>query len=86
MRRSIRLLAAATAILGAALSAAFAGEVEATIVDINPDEAKLTLSDGNSYSIPVDFYIDDLKPGMAVLVFFEEDDNGKTLSDVQIQQ
>jgi hypothetical protein len=67
-----------------AASAALAGEVEATIVEIQPETGTLVLSDGSSYTIPVDFFVDDLKSGMRVLVFFDESGNGKTLTDVQI--
>lgn len=71
--------------LGAlAIGTAWAGEVEATIVEIKPDTGKLVLSDGTSYEIPVDFFVDDLKSGMRVLVFFDEGGNAKTLTDVQI--
>jgi hypothetical protein len=71
--------------LGAlATGAAWAGEVEATIVEIQPDTGKLVLSDGTSYEIPVDFFVDDLKSGMRVLVFFDEGGSAKTLTDVQI--
>ncbi|WP_417767503.1 DUF1344 domain-containing protein [Stappia sp.] len=71
--------------LGAlATGVALAGEVEATIVEIQPDTGKLVLSDGTSYEIPVDFFVDDLKSGMRVLVFFDEGGNARTLTDVQI--
>jgi hypothetical protein len=72
------------ALAALATGAAWAGEVEATIVEIQPDTGKLVLSDGTSYEIPVDFFVDDLKSGMRVLVFFDEGGSAKTLTDVQI--
>ncbi|WP_208979169.1 DUF1344 domain-containing protein [Stappia stellulata] len=66
------------------LGTALAGEIEATIVEIDPANAKMELSDGNRYEIPVDFFVDDLKPGLKVLAFFDEDGNQKTLTDVQV--
>jgi hypothetical protein len=84
MTRFLQTALATLVVLGATLSAALAGETEATIVDIKPDTSSLVLSNGASYLIPVDFFIDDLKPGMKVLVFFDEDSGGRTLTDVQI--
>jgi hypothetical protein len=63
---------------------ALAGEVEATIVEIDPTNAEMQLSDGNRYEIPVDFFVDDLKPGLKVLAFFDEDGEQKTLTDLQV--
>lgn len=85
MTRMMNRILATAALLATMISAALAGEVEATIVEIRPDSATLVLSDGASYLIPVDFYVDDLKPGMKVLVFYDEDKDGRTLTDVQIQ-
>ncbi|WP_157727460.1 DUF1344 domain-containing protein [Stappia sp. ES.058] len=77
----------ATALAAAmTLGTAFAGEVEATIVEIDPNSAEMQLSDGNRYEIPVDFFIDDLKPGLKVLAFFDEDGDQKTLTDVQVME
>ena len=66
------------------VGAALAGEVEATIVDIDPTNAEMQLSDGNRYEIPVDFFVDDLKPGLKVLAFFDENGEQKTLTDLQV--
>lgn len=66
------------------LGTALAGEVEATIVEIDPTNAEMQLSDGNRYEIPVDFFVDDLKPGLKVLAFFDEDGDQKTLTDLQV--
>lgn len=63
---------------------ALAGEVEATIVEIDPTNAEMQLSDGNRYEIPVDFFVDDLKPGLKVLAFFDENGEQKTLTDLQV--
>ena len=64
---------------------AFAGESEGQIVTIDVDNATISLTDGQTYSIPVDFYIDDLAPGMQVRVFFDEDGGQKILADLQIE-
>ncbi|MBL6431376.1 MAG: DUF1344 domain-containing protein [Alphaproteobacteria bacterium] len=66
------------------VGAALAGEVEATIVEIDPTNAEMQLSDGNRYEIPVDFFVDDLKPGLKVLAFFDENGEQKTLTDLQV--
>ncbi|MBC2858306.1 DUF1344 domain-containing protein [Stappia sp. 28M-7] len=68
----------------AGTAAALAGEVEATIVEIRPDASVMILSDGQTYSIPVDFFVDDLKPGMRVLVFYDEATSNRMLTDVQV--
>jgi hypothetical protein len=67
-----------------AVGTALAGEVEATIVEIDPTNAEMQLSDGNRYEIPVDFFVDDLKPGLKVLAFFDENGEQKTLTDLQV--
>lgn len=84
MTRMFQRFLAAAALFGAMLSTSLAGEVEATIVEIRPDASTMVLSDGGAYLIPVDFYVDDLKPGMKVLVFYDEDQSGRTLTDVQV--
>ncbi|MAA97941.1 MAG: hypothetical protein CMN87_06520 [Stappia sp.] len=86
MNSMTKRILASIALVGTMISAALAGEVEATIVEIRPDSSTLILSDGASYLIPVDFYVDDLKPGMKVLAFYDEDTDGRTLTDVQIQE
>ena len=86
MNSMTKRILASIALVGTMISAALAGEVEATIVEIRPDSSTLILSDGASYLIPVDFYVDDPKPGMKVLAFYDEDTDGRTLTDVQIQE
>ncbi len=65
---------------------ALAGESEGTIVEINVDNGTISLSDGAVYEIPVDFYVDDLEPGMKVRVMFDVEDGRKVLADLQIEQ
>ncbi|WP_306027174.1 DUF1344 domain-containing protein [Stappia sp. MMSF_3263] len=84
MKRILSKTLATLALCMMTAGVAWAGEVEATIVEIQPDTGKLVLSDGTSYEIPVDFFVDDLKSGMRVLVFFDEGGSAKTLTDVQI--
>ena len=66
MKRMLQMTLAAIMLTIAGTAAALAGEVEATIVEIRPDASVMVLSDGQTYSIPVDFFVDDLKPGMIV--------------------
>jgi len=67
-----------------ALGAALAGEVEATIVTVDVEASEIELSDGERYRYPVDFFVDDLQPGQAVLAFFDEENGDKVLVDLQV--
>ena len=59
MKRMLQMTLAAIMLTIAGTAAALAGEVEATIVEIRPDASVMVLSDGQTYSIPVDFFVDD---------------------------
>ncbi|ADZ71737.1 hypothetical protein SL003B_3315 [Polymorphum gilvum SL003B-26A1] len=76
---------AAVAFAGLAASAALADESEGKIVRIDPETATISLSDGNDYAFPLDFYIDDLQPGMTVRVFFDVENGKKVLYDLQVE-
>ena len=84
MKRMLQMTLAAIMLSLAGTVAALAGEVEATIVEIRPDASVMILSDGQTYAIPVDFFVDDLKPGMRVLVFYDESTSNRMLTDVQV--
>ncbi|WP_186398461.1 DUF1344 domain-containing protein [Stappia sp. P2PMeth1] len=84
MKRMLQMILAAVMLTLAGTAASLAGEVEATIVEIRPDASVLVLSDGQTYAIPVDFFVDDLKTGMRVLVFYDETTSNRMLTDVQI--
>lgn len=84
MKRMLQMTLAAIMLSLAGTAAALAGEVEATIVEIRPDASVMILSDGQTYSIPVDFFVDDLKAGMRVLVFYDEATSNRMLTDVQV--
>ncbi|MBA5776324.1 DUF1344 domain-containing protein [Stappia sp. F7233] len=67
-------------------TSAIAGESEGHIVNIDNENATISLSDGQTYLIPVDFYVDDLQPGMKVRVVFDEEGGQKVLADLQIEE
>lgn len=83
--KGLAALGFAVFLSGAAISGAAAEEAEGKIVEINPETATITLSDGQKYQFPVDFYVDDLKPGQLVRVFYDVDGSKKMLYDLQIQ-
>lgn len=67
-------------------TSALAGESEGQIVKIDNENATISLSDGQTYLVPVDFYVDDLEPGMNVRVVFDEEGGNKVLADLQIEE
>ncbi len=85
MKTIIRVIAAFIISISASFSA-IAGEKTAKVIEIDPDNAILKLSDGDIYEIPVDFFVDDLEPGMVVFIMYDEDGDKKILTDLQIQQ
>ncbi|WP_202396089.1 DUF1344 domain-containing protein [Stappia sediminis] len=84
----MKFIAHAAGLMLSALIAtsALAGETEAEIVQIDTDKGVIVLSDGESYSIPVDFYVDDLEPGMKVFVIYDEEGGEKVLADLQVEE
>ncbi|NBN64340.1 DUF1344 domain-containing protein [Microvirga tunisiensis] len=82
--KGLAALGLAIFLVGAQVSGAAAEEAEGKIVEINPDTATITLSDGQKYEFPVDFYVDDLKPGQTVRVYFDVEGGKKKLYDLQI--
>ncbi|WP_439528222.1 DUF1344 domain-containing protein [Pannonibacter sp.] len=83
--KGLAALGLATFLAAVQISGAAADEAEGKIAEINPETATITLTDGQVYQFPVDFYVDDLQPGQLVRVFYDVDGNRKMLYDLQIQ-
>ena len=63
----------ATSFLSVAMTIpAFANEADGVIVDIDSERSQLRLSDGQTYLLPEDFDYGAVKPGMAVVVIYDE--------------
>ncbi|MCK5931269.1 Protein of unknown function [Fulvimarina manganoxydans] len=63
----------ATSFLSVAMTIpAFADEADGVIVDIDSERSELRLSDGETYLLPDDFDYGAVKPGMAVVVIYDE--------------
>ncbi len=69
--RKITIAASAAAMLAALTMAALAAEAKGTIQSIDPAAGTVTLSDGNTYTLPQDFDAASLQVGQDVTVTYE---------------
>nr|WP_306228734.1 MULTISPECIES: DUF1344 domain-containing protein [unclassified Aurantimonas] len=65
---------------------ALAEEVSGTIKAIDQASATLTLDDGSTYALPGEFDYTAVKPGMEVVVIFDETDATHPVIDLQPEQ
>lgn len=75
----------ALGLLGLVSTAAMADEATGEIAQVNVDAATITMTDGSTYTFPVDFFVDDIKPGQKVRVFYDVEDGKRKLYDLQIE-
>ncbi|ALV25946.1 DUF1344 domain-containing protein [Pannonibacter sp. Q-1] len=75
----------ALGLFGLVSSAALADEATGEIAQINVDTATITMTDGTTYTFPVDFFVDDIKPGQKVRVFYDVEGGQRKLYDLQIE-
>ena len=80
MRKLSTSLAALTFLFS--IGAANADEITAKITDINTDSKKITLDNGQIFSVDEDVKIEDLKEGAEVKVTYDEKDGQKTATEV----
>ncbi|MEO1701195.1 MAG: DUF1344 domain-containing protein [Pseudomonadota bacterium] len=62
---------------------AFAGEAEGKIVDVNASAMTVTLDSGETYTLPPEFDVTLVSPGM-VVALAHEDDAAKTVTDMEL--
>ncbi len=84
MRKTLAI-AMMTLGLAAPLQAnAESGDVDAKIKAINVGAQTITLDNGETYHTPSEFNFEGLEPGVAVTVYYTEDDDGKRMVDDMI--
>jgi hypothetical protein len=83
MRKSI-IAAGAAVLLIAASSVALAAEVDGSIASVDPTTNTITLTDGNTYTLPAGIAASALQAGTRVRVIYQQDAEGRLIaSDVQ---
>ncbi|MEH0073562.1 DUF1344 domain-containing protein [Pannonibacter sp. Pt2] len=75
----------ALGMMGLVSTAAMADEATGEIAQVNVDTATITMTDGTTYTFPVDFFVDDIKPGQKVRVFYDVEGGQRKLYDLQIE-
>ena len=78
------LIGAVAAMLLISTAAAFAGQTEGLIKKIDKDTATLTLDDGKSYKLNAETDLDSLKPGMDVVIAYDETNGENIVTDMQL--
>lgn len=61
------------------------GDVDATITKIDEKGLTLTLSDGNTYSVPAEFDFEGLSKGSKVSVFYTLVNGKRVVNDLQVE-
>lgn len=65
---------------------AFADEARGKITSIDPDALVLVLDGDRSFDLPEDFYVEDLEPGMSVVIQYDVVDDTNVVSDLEISE
>lgn len=66
-------------------TAALADEATGKIASIDIENLLIVLEDGTRFAIPEEFYVDDLVPGMSVVIQFDVIDGAKMINDLEIE-
>ncbi|MER8498261.1 DUF1344 domain-containing protein [Mesorhizobium sp. M1312] len=65
-------------------TAAFAGQTEGLIKEVDKDTLTLTLDDGKSYKLNAEPALDALKPGMDIVIAYDETNGENVITDMQL--
>ena len=65
-------------------TAAFAGQTEGLIKKIDKDALTLTLDDGKSYKLNAETDLDSLKPGMDIVIAYDETNGENVITDMEL--
>ena len=68
----MKTVLSAAAVTLALVSAAFAGEIEGTVANVDPDARMLVLESGETFALPEGLDVATLEPGTQVIVTFED--------------
>lgn len=82
----MRTLIGAVAAVIMMSGAAFAAEAEGQVKSIDKDKAIITLDNGKSYKLPGEFDVDNIKPGMDVLLAYDVVGGENLITDMQLPQ
>ncbi|WP_378943919.1 DUF1344 domain-containing protein [Mesorhizobium sp. ANAO-SY3R2] len=82
MRTLIGAVAAVLMISGAALAA----EAEGKIKSVDKDKSVITLDNGKSYKLPGEFDVDNIKPGMDILIAYDVVGGENLITDMELPQ
>lgn len=82
----MRTLIGAFAAILMVSGAAFAAEAEGQIKSIDKDKAVITLDNGKSYKLPGEFDVDNIKPGMDILIAYDVVSGENLITDMQLPQ
>lgn len=82
MRTLIGALAAVLMFSGAALAA----EAEGQVKSVDKDKSIITLDNGKSYKLPGEFDVDNIKPGMEILLAYDVVEGENLITDMELPQ
>lgn len=82
MRTLIGAVAAVFVMSGAALAA----EAEGQVRSIDKEKSTITLDNGKSYKLPGEFDVDNIKPGMEILLAYDEVGGENLITDMELSQ
>ncbi|MBB6467037.1 DUF1344 domain-containing protein [Aminobacter carboxidus] len=82
MRTLIGAVAAVLMMSGAALAA----EAEGQVKSVDKDKATITLSNGKSYKLPGEFDVENIKPGMEILLAYDVVEGENLITDMELPQ
>ncbi|MEM9999522.1 MAG: DUF1344 domain-containing protein [Pseudomonadota bacterium] len=66
----------------AGLGVAFAGEAQGTITFVNANAMTVTMDNGETYTLPPEFDVSLITPGM-VVALAHDDDTARTVTDME---
>ncbi|AMS43767.1 MULTISPECIES: DUF1344 domain-containing protein [Aminobacter] len=82
MRTLIGAVAAVLMMSGAALAA----EAEGQVKSVDKEKSTITLSNGKSYKLPGEFDVENIKPGMDILLAYDVVEGENLITDMELPQ
>ncbi|PTE09690.1 DUF1344 domain-containing protein [Mesorhizobium helmanticense] len=80
----MRILIGAFAATLLVSTAALAGQTEGLIKKVDKDTLTLTLDDGKAYKLNAETDLDALKPGMDIVIAYDETNGENVVTDMQL--
>lgn len=82
MRTLIGAVAAVLMMSGAALAA----EAEGQVKSVDKEKSIITLDNGKTYKLPGEFDVDNIKPGMEILLAYDVVEGENLITDMELPQ